>query len=355
MLAMEATCFVLATHRPTTTMLTTTGEESDDITNEFFMNQVKEAEQLHDRGIDLCYVSHDYDKALDVLYKAAHLRESLLGKYHADTALTYFRIASILSEYKANYHDALRMARRELRLSHRLLGEIKPANGKDKNYLISSKYMREQSWLMERLACFKAVLLNVHDMKGEEKNKYRQNLLRSISMEQLGDKHVASKDWEKALTYFNNAMALECHAYARNLLDTADLQVKMSVCLVGMNDAESAIDELKHATRKYRQVLWTDLGRSQTAKRGDDQQSLFPHSVVGDIHSQIAAIYLSQRKFDDALGEYAKAFSMFEECLGKSNVRSVRALSDMKVVTVEEMDYSRKNERGRLNESKRRI
>jgi tetratricopeptide (TPR) repeat protein len=335
-----------------TTMTTIPQDESNnDTINEFYANQLKEAEILHDRGIDFCYVYHDYDKALDVLYKAAHLRESLLGKYHADTALSYFRIASILSEYKCNYHDALRMARRELRISHRLLADVKQTNALDKNDLITSKHMREQSWLVERLSCFKAVLLNVHDMKREEKNKYRQNLLRAIALEQLGDAHLASKDWEKALTHYNNAMALECNAYARNLLDTADLQIKMSVCLVGMNDAESALDELNHAARKYRQALWSDLERNSTATRGEDQQSLFPHSVIGDIHSQIAAIYLSIKKFDDALGEYARAFSMFEMCLGKPHPKSVQAISDMKVVTVEEMELSREPQIKRLIDS----
>lgn len=327
--------------------------------NKFFANRVKEAEQLHDRGIDLCYVYLDHDRALEVLYTAAHLRESLLGKFHADTALSYFRIASILSGYKNNYQDGLKMARRELRLSHRLLAEVVTPKGGDGNEiddninLVTSKEMRQQPWLMERSSCFKAVLLNVHDdISGEEKTKYYHNLLRSVALEQKGDACVASKEWETALTHYNSAMALECSAYARNLLDTADLQIKMADCLTKMNDPESAIEELKQAARKYRQVLSVDLGRSQTTLKSEDQHFVFPHSTLGDIHSRVGAIYLSQKKFDDALGEFATAFSTYEQSLGKAHRKSVEAIYDMKAVTVREMEYLREEERKQTKQFK---
>ncbi|KAG7374084.1 expressed tetratricopeptide repeat protein [Nitzschia inconspicua] len=327
-------------------------EDTDESSNEYFMNQVREADQFHDRGIDLCYVYNDHNKALEVLYTAAYLRESLLGKFHADTALSYFRIASILSEYKRNYHDGLKMARRELRLSHRLLAETKLNSQKDKSHLITSKEMRQKQWLTERMSCFKAVLMNVHDISGEEKSKYCNRLLRSIAWEQKGDACATSNDWETALTYYNNAMALECSAYARNLLDTADLQIKMAECLTAMNDLEAAIDELKQAARKYRHVLSVDLGRHQTASKGEDRRSLFPHSTIGDIHTKIAGILLSQHKFDDALGEFAKAFSTYEECLGKTHSKSMKALAAMKVVTVREMEFVRQEKKRKTPQSK---
>jgi hypothetical protein len=339
---------------------TSTDLTDESAANVFFASQIKEAEELHDRGIDLCYVHRDFDTALEVLYMAAHLRESLLGKFHADTALSYFRIASVLSEYKGNYHDGLKMARRELRLSHRLLAEINSNSSSsssstdenDKSYLVTSKEMRQQKWLMERLSCFKAVLMNVQDISGEEKSTYCKQLLRSIAMEQLGDRCVQAQDWEKALTHYNNAMALECSAYARNLLDTADLHIKMADCLTGMKDPEAAVDELKQAAKKYRQVLAMDLGRNPKDDKSKNQRSVFPHTTMGDIHSKIAGIYLSQKKFDDALGEFAKAYSTYEECLGKSHSKSFDALADMKVVTVREMEFLREEEKKRAKESK---
>lgn len=116
----------------------------------FYNSQVDVATAFHDHGIDLCYCHNSYQDAVVSLRKAARLRESLLGKYHPDTALTYFRIASILghpnnhqdlrhrrndgapdddsNENRAtitNLQQALAAARRELRITFELLGEKK--------------------------------------------------------------------------------------------------------------------------------------------------------------------------------------------------------------------------------------
>mmetsp|Transcript_56518 Transcript_56518/g.137186 ORF Transcript_56518/g.137186 Transcript_56518/m.137186 type:complete len:302 (+) Transcript_56518:69-974(+) len=63
---------------------------------QYYSSKVDVATAFHDYGIDLCYCHRLYEDSIKSLQKAATLRESLLGKYHADTALTYFRIASIL-------------------------------------------------------------------------------------------------------------------------------------------------------------------------------------------------------------------------------------------------------------------
>jgi hypothetical protein len=80
-----------------------------------FHSQVQQAQQHHDRGIDFCYIHQDCDASMDELRKAVALRESLLGKFHNDTALTNFRIVNVLREDKKEYDDALVAARREFR------------------------------------------------------------------------------------------------------------------------------------------------------------------------------------------------------------------------------------------------
>ena len=63
---------------------------------QYYNSQVDVATAYHDYAIDLCYCHRLYEDSIKSLQKAATIRECLLGKFHPDTALTYFRMASIL-------------------------------------------------------------------------------------------------------------------------------------------------------------------------------------------------------------------------------------------------------------------
>jgi tetratricopeptide (TPR) repeat protein len=317
--------------------------------NEHFRSRLEKANQLHDRGIDLCYVYRDYNSSLKALQQALYLRESTNGKFHHDTALSYFRIASVLCEGKGMFREGLKMARRELRISHGI------EMGYDKNTqdtLITSKAMRHQKWLIDRLCWFANALDSVPDLSSDKKNEFCQQLLESIAMEQLGDSFLAHKNWEKAMTHYNSAFALECNAFVHHTLDAADLQVKIAECLVYLGDPEAAVEELKQSLRKHQQHRQkTDLDGTE---RGLVDGPSLSHSFIGEICSKIGFIYLSQKRFDEALGEHAKAYSIFEECLGKNHPRSKEVLADMKVVAVREMEYLRHEEHKRKRVQKNR-
>jgi hypothetical protein len=184
----------------------------------FFKSQVDAAQEFHDRGIDFCYVHHDYDKALVELYKAATLRESLIGKYHNDTALTYFRIISVLREEKKDYRGAMVVARREFRISQLLLGQS--------DYLT---ILSQEAWLAERIEWIKQVLTDSKDFDAKKSVVYCEQLLQALEYERLGDERVAAKQWEMAIKEYNCALALESSAYARNELDMADIHTKVRV------------------------------------------------------------------------------------------------------------------------------
>jgi hypothetical protein len=171
-------------------------------------------------GIDYCYVHHDYDKALVELHKAATLRESLIGKYHNDTALTYFRIISVLREEKKDYRGAMVVARREFRISQLLLGQ-------SDYFTITS----QEAWLAERIEWIKQVLTDSKDFDAKKSVIYCEQLLQALEYERLGDEQVAAKQWEMAIKEYNCALALENSAYARNALDMADLHVSSLDCL----------------------------------------------------------------------------------------------------------------------------
>jgi hypothetical protein len=82
------------------------------VTGSTFERNKKIAERFHDNGLDCCYVHHDYDKALSELRLAIRMREGLFGPHHNDTAVSYFRLASVLVEAKKEYFEALVVSRR---------------------------------------------------------------------------------------------------------------------------------------------------------------------------------------------------------------------------------------------------
>jgi tetratricopeptide (TPR) repeat protein len=285
--------------------------------------QVKLAERYHDRGIDFCYVEHDFDKALIELRKAVLLRESILGKYHNDTALSYFRIASVLREEKKNYYEALIVARREFRISQLLMGSS------DVSTITST-----EDWLIERVQWIREVLKDSKALSEPQALKYTSQLLQAIEFERLGDQHFDAKEWELAITRYNCALALESSAYARNTLDMADLHVKVGDCLVQIKDYDAALEDFRNARVKYQ----GEFGKS--------------HATTGNAFSKIALAYLKQHNFDAALASFAKAYSIYEEVFGKNHNISTETLQDIRLVTVKEMENLRQQECQRVRVAK---
>lgn len=291
---------------------------------DYYNARVNDADRLHDLGIDLCYARDQHKEALEALYRAAELREGLLGKTHPDTALSYSRIASIQTEYGRNAHDALVAARRELRISQQLL--------KGSRNSIAEVDETTESWMAVRLAWFETVLSGVGALSRDQKKKYCSQLLQSIAMEQLGDEHAAVHEWELAITHYNNALTVESNSYGRNIIDAADLHVKAADCLLQMNDYEGSIDELANAEKKYRRAF-----SSNTL-----------HRTIGEVYCKMAEASLAQKNFDDALARYAKAYTIFEETFGTRHQKSRDILADIKLVTVREMEQIRRDEIQRM-------
>jgi tetratricopeptide (TPR) repeat protein len=285
----------------------------------------KIADRHHDSGIDLCYVHHDHDKALVELRKAAALRESIVGKYQNDTALSYFRIASILREQKKDFLGSLIVARREFRIS-------KVLSGNDGISTIAS----DEDWLLERVQWIRAVFKDSPKLVEPEGLKYCTQLLQSIEFERRGDTHSASNEWELAITQYNCALALESSAYARNLLDIADLHVKIGDCLVQRHDYDAALEEFRNAYVKYKGEYGGDL-----------------HATLLTVLKKNASIYLKQRKYDAALASYCKAYFICEEIFGELHSVSIETLQDIRLVTVKEMEDLRLQERRRMRDAKR--
>jgi tetratricopeptide (TPR) repeat protein len=303
---------------------------------EYFHAKVKEADRLHDLGIDLCYASDRHEEALQALYLAVDLREALLGKFHPDTALSYSRIASIQHEYRHNSYEALVAGRRELRISQDLL------KGEGRSSIAEVDETKEP-WMVVRLEWFEQVLENVGELSGNQKKRYCSQLLQSIAMEQLGDQHASIKEWELAVTHYNNALTVESNTYGRNVIDAAELHVKTAECLIRMKDYEGALDELTNAERKYRQAFSLDAG-AMGGGCTPQHHHCHPHRAVGDVYRKMAALSLLQNNFDDALASYAKAYAIFEDTYGTTHQRSRDVLADIKLVTVREMEQIRRDE-----------
>lgn len=295
--------------------------------NKRYREQVKLAAMYHDRGIDYCYVERDGDKALVELRKAVLLRESVLGKYSNDTALSYFRLACVLWEEKKDHREALVSARREFRIWHSLVGL-----GASSCFDGSDKLLRNlEGWISDRMSWIKNVLMESDDSISSEKAcSYCNRLLESVEYEKSGDVHTRAQRWELAMTQYNCSLAIESAATARNVLDVADLQVKLGFCMLSVRDIDGAIAEFRSALSKY-------------------------SDAFGELHGEVARIqvklgnaYLQNRMYDSALGSFAKAYSAFEKTHGEHYESSRDVLQDIRLVTVKEMEDLRQQERHRL-------
>eukprot|EP00934_Nitzschia_sp_Nitz4_P001353 Nitzschia sp. Nitz4//scaffold275_size25065//23220//24230//NITZ4_008336-RA/size25065-processed-gene-0.6-mRNA-1//1//CDS//3329545309//1353//frame0 len=295
----------------------------------FYDDQVKLAQRFHDRGLDYCYGRPQrLDLALEHLEKALQLRESLLGKYHNDTALSFFRKACVLREFKKDYLNALIIARREIRATQHLLGNL------DRPVVNSQS---THQWLAERIQWFQEVLIRAQPTMSEQDIvKYSSQLLEAMEYERLGDLHCRDRQWHLAITQYNCAITLESSAYAKSVLEIADLQVKIGDAYAQMGDDEAAIEEYQRAHDKYLE----EFGSS-------------PHSRVGQLMDKCATIYMRQKDFNRALGTYAKVYSIFEHVYGVHHPIVVDKLQDIRLVTVKEMEELRRQEYQKLKELKR--
>ncbi len=302
----------------------------------YFNEQVQAAQDHHDRGLDFCYsYPKNVERAIEELDNAIRLRESLLGKFHNDTALSYFRKACILREDKKDFFSSLVVARRELRIAKQLLGG-------GKSYVPTMKHDVGKKWLSERIQWIEDVLFQ-HQRQMTEKDvaKYISQLFQILEYERLGDQHFAQEEWDLAMSQYDCALTMESSAYARSILEMADIQIKIGDCYAGMKDFDAAMEEYNNAQRKYQDQLGPSL-----------------HAISGHLLNKCASIFLKQKKFDAALGAYAKAYSIYEQVLGKQHDLSVEALQDIRLVTVKEMEELRNAERLRQKggtKSERRV
>lgn len=283
------------------------------------------AEGFHDKGLDFSYVHSEQDKAITEIRKAVILREALFGKYHNDTALSYFRLGSILIEETKDYVEALVVSRREFRISQNL-------HGGEGTYTIDNN----EGWLVERKEWMTTAFLKATNKSKENAENYWSQLLQSITLESLGDSHFKAREWELAVTQYNCSLAIETAAYGRNRLDMADLQVKIGDCLRKIEDFPAALEEYKNAEAIYKD----EFGNSQ-------------HTAVAILDSKVAAIHLKLNDFDSALASHSKAYASYERYFGKEHEICREELQSIRLVAVKEIEYIRNEERMKIREEKK--
>ena len=295
--------------------------EEPEVDQTFFHKQVVLAQRHHDRGLHFAYAHpQNIDRALEELDNAIQLREAIFGKFHNDTGLSYFRKADLLRE-KKEYAQALVVARRELRITHRLLGghnSETPVVGVDS----------DQWWLLERIQWIEEVLhKQQQDIAEHEVKVYSSALRKAMECERLGDLYFAAGDYDLALGEYDSALGIEASARAHNPIEVADLHVKIGDCFALMKEYDAAHQEYDNAQRRY-------LGTLGISFR-----------VLGQLYQSKGSIFLKQQNFDDALRSYSKAYTVFEQTLGKEHELSMEILQDIRLVTVKEMEKLRITER----------
>ena len=180
----------------------------------YYNSQVDVATAYHDYAIDLCYCHRLYEDSIKSLQKAAMLRECLLGKFHPDTALTYFRMASILggstigtsttSNSRANISNISSSSSNN---NNNNTSQSTAREGKEHVYSFARRHAADGQRIKEK---------GKFDDDGEEENMATRNIhnlqqalavsrreLR-ITYELLGDKRTEKKDDEEVNKKMSN-------------------------------------------------------------------------------------------------------------------------------------------------------
>jgi len=147
---------------------------------------LKKATKLFQAACDSWY-SQEYRQAKFLFQECLLICEALLGKYHTQTARTYYSMGCSFHQ-EGNYADALLALRRTMRISTVLDDKVRQKAVKD--------YIH---WMLQKW----------DSMTSEEADEYQQHLEESIQWEQRGD--AAFVQWEKAeaIKAFERSLAIE--------------------------------------------------------------------------------------------------------------------------------------------------
>ncbi|GHV09123.1 hypothetical protein FACS1894217_12710 [Clostridia bacterium] len=224
---------------------------------------------FHDQG--------DYDKALELRYKALAISEKVFGAKHPNTATTYNNIAN-LYHYQGDYDKALEWHKKALGIREKVLGTEHPDTAMTYNniacvYHDQGDYDQALEWYKKALAISEKVLGTEHPFTATTYNN-----IACVFQDQ--------GDYDKALEWHYKALAIREKVSGTEHPDIATMYNNIACVFHDQGDCDKALELCKKALEIREKVLGTE------------------HPDTATTYNNIACVFRDQ-------GEYAKARDLF--------------------------------------------
>ena len=199
--------------------------------------ELDEAKEHFETGYELCWNLQDSSKALEEYRLALLTRETLLGKYHEDTARTYYWIGRSLVKL-TEYAEALVAFSRAARIFER----------------VTRKNHKYNIWCATAIEnCFQGMKDQIEDWE-EAYDEYKKALETSIMLERRGDTFRKQGKLAEAISEYRGAID-QMEDYHP---DAADIYQKIAIIMRQQGDFEGALQEFRYASEIYEMSLGAD-------------------------------------------------------------------------------------------------
>jgi tetratricopeptide (TPR) repeat protein len=199
--------------------------------------ELEGAKKHFETGYELCWNFQNSSKALEEYRLALLTRETLLGKYHEDTARTYYWIGRSLVKLK-EYEESLVAFSRAARIFER----------------VTRKNHKYNIWCATAIDnCFHEMRDEVDDWEAA-RDQYKQGLENSIRLERAGDTFRKQGKITEAISEYRAAID-QMEDYHP---DAADVYQKIAILMRQKGDFEGALEEYRYASEIYEMSLGAD-------------------------------------------------------------------------------------------------
>ncbi|GHV34479.1 hypothetical protein FACS18949_10610 [Clostridia bacterium] len=240
-------------------------EEYDEFT--YLLHNI--AHVYHDQG--------DYDKALELFYKALAISEKVLGAEHPSTATIYNNIACVYHD-QGDYDKALEWYYEALAINEKVLGAEHPHTGA--TYSNIARVYHDQG------DYDKALEWSYKDLKISERVLGTEHPDTAATYNNIAGVYHDQGYYDKALERYKKALAIREKVLGTEHPDTAITYNNIALAYSNQGDYDKALEWYKKALAINEKVLGTE----------------HPHTSM--TYHNIACVFQDQ-------GEYAKARDLF--------------------------------------------
>ena len=192
----------------------------------------------------------NFEKALELYYKALYIREKKLGKEHISTATTYNNIASVY--YKQGYYPdypekALVFYKKALEIREKVLGK--------EHLETATTYNKIAVVYNDQGDCTKALEFCEKALKIREKVLGKEHPETAVTYSNIAATYHNQGDYSKALEYYQKALKIQEKVLGNEHLNVAKLYDNIGGVYDSQGDYSKTLEYLYKALKIRKKVL----------------------------------------------------------------------------------------------------